>query len=70
LDALKDSFDGNDTGSFALFSVPSTGCLWPIGDPANKNFHYCSAKRQHPHPYCAEHVKVAYQPTKPQRRDR
>jgi GcrA cell cycle regulator len=69
LDALKDSFDGNDTGSFALFSVPSTGCLWPIGDPASGDFRYCGAKRQHPRPYCAEHAKIAYQPTKPQRRD-
>jgi GcrA cell cycle regulator len=65
LDALKDSFGGDDTGSFALFAVPPTGCLWPIGDPASPDFRYCGAKRQHPHPYCAEHAKVAFQPTKP-----
>jgi GcrA cell cycle regulator len=63
-DALMNQFDG-DTGSFALFGVPPSGCMWPIGDPASPDFRYCGAKRQHPHPYCAEHAKVAFQPTKP-----
>jgi GcrA cell cycle regulator len=66
-DPLVGQFE--NAGHFALFAVPAFGCLWPIGDPASLDFHYCGVERQHPHPYCAEHTKLAYQPSKP-RKDR
>ncbi|MDX1710102.1 MAG: GcrA family cell cycle regulator [Rhodovibrionaceae bacterium] len=36
------------------------GCLWPIGDPGQPDFHFCGAKRAEGRPYCDEHVARAY----------
>lgn len=35
-------------------------CLWPIGDPGDKDFHFCGAPALHGKPYCAEHCARAY----------
>jgi GcrA cell cycle regulator len=36
-------------------------CSWPIGDPAQSDFHFCGAKRDAGQSYCAEHIQLAYQ---------
>ena len=36
-------------------------CQWPIGDPRDPGFRYCSGPRQPGRPYCAEHCREAYQ---------
>jgi GcrA cell cycle regulator len=36
------------------------GCLWPIGDPGDKDFHFCGAQALPGKPYCAEHAARAY----------
>ena len=35
-------------------------CRWPIGDPKDKEFHFCGKEAILGKPYCAEHIMVAY----------
>ncbi len=35
-------------------------CLWPIGDPGDRDFHFCEADTLPGKPYCAEHCSRAY----------
>lgn len=42
----------------------SPSCLWPIGDPANIDFHFCGNQTVAGRPYCAEHCARAYLPDK------
>ena len=35
-------------------------CQWPIGDPQEKEFHFCESNTVHGKPYCKEHCDVAY----------
>ena len=35
-------------------------CQWPIGDPQEKDFHFCEAETLTGKPYCKEHCDVAY----------
>ena len=35
-------------------------CQWPIGDPQEKDFHFCEAETVTGKPYCKEHCDVAY----------
>lgn len=37
-----------------------SGCLWPIGDPNDPEFHFCGASAAPGKPYCAEHAARAY----------
>lgn len=37
-----------------------SGCLWPIGDPNDPDFHFCGATAQPGKPYCTEHAQRAY----------
>ena len=35
-------------------------CQWPIGDPQEKDFHFCEEETFTGKPYCKEHCDVAY----------
>ena len=37
-----------------------TTCQWPIGDPQEKDFHFCDASTAAGKPYCHQHCEVAY----------
>ncbi len=37
-----------------------SGCLWPIGDPNDPDFHFCGAAAAPGKPYCPEHAARAY----------
>ena len=39
-------------------------CKWPIGDPRQPDFHFCSEHAQTGLPYCGEHAAIAYQPAR------
>jgi hypothetical protein len=43
-------------------------CQWPIGDPADKDFHSCPYKAKPGKPYCEKHCRKAYEPQPRQRR--
>ena len=52
-----------------LLELTEETCRWPIGDPAENEFHFCGRKPKFGSPYCEAHARKAYQP-QPQRRDR
>ncbi|MSO71056.1 MAG: GcrA cell cycle regulator [Alphaproteobacteria bacterium] len=35
-------------------------CKWPIGDPKEADFHFCTSQSAINRPYCPEHCAVAY----------
>jgi len=35
-------------------------CQRPIGDPQEKDFHFCEAKTVNSKPYCQKHCDIAY----------
>ena len=35
-------------------------CQWPIGDPQEKDFHFCDADTVIGKPYCQQHCDTAY----------
>ena len=37
-----------------------SSCQWPIGDPQEKNFHFCDATNLDGKPYCQQHCDLAY----------
>ena len=37
-----------------------TNCQWPIGDPQEKDFHFCGKERFDDKSYCLEHCTIAY----------
>ena len=43
-------------------------CKWPIGDPGQRDFHFCGARAGHSSPYCTTHAALAYQPLDRRRR--
>ena len=35
-------------------------CQWPLGDPQEKDFHFCDANTVGEKPYCLQHCEIAY----------
>ena len=59
-----------EDGHFAtVLTINDRMCRWPIGDPAESEFHFCGHKPRFGSPYCEAHARKAYQP-QPLRRDR
>lgn len=53
----------------SLVELTEATCHWPIGDPGKPDFFFCGGISIPGMPYCAYHVRVAYQPPE-RRRDR
>lgn len=45
-----------------LTELTERTCKWPIGDPAEKDFHFCGSEAELTASYCPYHAKLAYQP--------
>ena len=59
-----------DDGNFAtVLTINDRMCRWPIGDPAENEFHFCGRNPKSGSPYCEAHARKAYQP-QTVRRDR
>lgn len=43
-----------------LKDLQSHMCRWPVGDPQDKDFHFCGCRRQHGGSYCTRHNDMAY----------
>ena len=43
-------------------TLNSRTCKWPIGDPTDRNFHYCGRRPGSGRPYCDAHELRSYQP--------
>jgi GcrA cell cycle regulator len=44
-----------------LLQLENTDCRWPIGDPKDKDFHFCGRFTFAGLPYCEHHARRAYQ---------
>jgi GcrA cell cycle regulator len=44
-------------------------CCWPIGEPGQPGFRFCSAEALSSKPYCGEHAAVAYVKARDRRED-
>lgn len=52
-----------DDGNFVtVLTISDRMCRWPIGDPAEQQFHFCGRKPRSGSPYCEAHARKAYQP--------
>jgi len=43
-----------------LDGVSSGMCIWPIGEPGDRDFHFCGEPALPGKPYCASHCQLAY----------
>ena len=59
--------DGNHA---TVLTINDRMCRWPIGDPAQNEFHFCGRKPKSGSPYCEAHARKAYQPQQNHRRDK
>ncbi|WP_026873860.1 GcrA family cell cycle regulator [Inquilinus limosus] len=50
------------SGGATILNLTERMCKWPIGDPRDKDFHFCGKASHGNLPYCAEHAAIAYQP--------
>lgn len=48
---------------------PVRSCCWPIGEPGQPSFRFCSAEALNAKPYCMEHAAVAYVKARDRRED-
>lgn len=49
-----------DDGRITLMTLTSRTCKWPIGDPADPDFHFCSVEAGSGRSYCDFHHALAY----------
>jgi len=47
----------------------SRSCCWPIGEPGQPSFRFCSSEALVGKPYCPEHASVAYVKARDRRED-
>jgi GcrA cell cycle regulator len=52
----------------SLLELSEATCHWPVGDPSSPDFFFCGGKSLAGLPYCAQHSRIAYQPTVERRR--
>jgi GcrA cell cycle regulator len=50
------------SGGASVHNLPERHqCKWPVGDPRDSSFHFCSAEVHAGFPYCLDHARIAYQ---------
>ncbi|HEV7268412.1 MAG TPA: GcrA family cell cycle regulator [Falsiroseomonas sp.] len=50
-------------------AASARACCWPIGEPGQPGFRFCSGDALSGKPYCAEHAAVAYVKARDRRED-
>ena len=68
LAALANATSRPDGKIVSILELTERICRWPVGDPRDGNFGYCGSESYGAHPYCAEHVAIAFQA--PNRKDK
>lgn len=68
LAALANASSKPDGSTISILELNERTCRWPVGDPRDGNFGYCGSAVYGAHPYCAEHVAIAFQA--PNRKDK
>lgn len=59
--ALETGFQAEQGDRVTLMTLTSRTCKWPIGDPADADFHFCSHEAENGRSYCEFHHGLAYQ---------
>ena len=54
-------FQAEQGDRVTLMTLTSRTCKWPIGDPADADFHFCSHDAENGRSYCEFHHSLAYQ---------
>ncbi len=54
----------------SIMSLTADMCRWPIGDPTEKDFHFCGRDKIAGTPYCEFHCRIAFQPVQSRRKNR
>jgi GcrA cell cycle regulator len=67
LAALANATSRPDGKIHSILELNEKMCRWPVGDPKESGFGYCGALGVVGHPYCAEHIAIAFQA--PSRKD-
>lgn len=47
-------------GKCRLMDLRTNTCRWPIGEPEDKDFHFCGKQTVTGKPYCSDHCQEAY----------
>lgn len=68
LAALANATSRADGVIISILELNDRLCRWPVGDPRDATFGYCGNESYMAHPYCAEHVAIAFQA--PNRKDK
>lgn len=63
----KDAATFDDGSHATVMTINDRMCRWPIGDPADEDFHFCGHAPFPGSPYCEAHNRKAHQP-QPQKR--
>jgi GcrA cell cycle regulator len=53
----------------SILALTDRMCKWPVGDPRDRDFHFCGKPTQAGMPYCCDHAVQAYQPAAKKGRD-
>ena len=67
LAALANQTTRSDGMVVSILDLKERMCRWPVGDPNEPGFGYCGSDSIAGHPYCADHVAIAFQA--PNRKD-
>lgn len=52
-------------GGVTLLDLKEYMCRWPFGDPKSDDFRFCGCLKVSGRSYCAEHLRIAFQPLRP-----
>ncbi len=61
LAAMANATSKADGKVISILELTERHCRWPVGDPKDEGFGYCGSPSYQAHPYCAEHVAIAFQ---------
>ncbi|MCB1507954.1 MAG: GcrA cell cycle regulator [Hyphomicrobiaceae bacterium] len=53
-----------------IHQLTEATCKFPIGDPTERDFHFCGREANVSAPYCAYHCRIAYQAPAERRREK
>jgi GcrA cell cycle regulator len=67
LAAMANMTSRKDGAVVSILELSERICRWPVGDPKEPGFGYCGSEVLIGHPYCGEHVAIAFQA--PNRKD-
>jgi len=57
-----------DGKAASVLTLNESMCKFPIGDPNDADFAFCGRASFGSHPYCADHARLAYQPSQAKKR--